>query len=542
LGKSIGFEGSACGAITDRDEKRRTRIGEVLLKKLALLLSAVVCLSAVSASALELDWSGQFRSEFTYIKTYTLDGQAAANGVDPNRVDANGPKGYYIKEGGSNDAQFQTLFMKLQPKLIVNDNITIKSEWWVGDPVYGFYGNASPYTSDQKTYYSTFSRGSFITAQRFWGEFLTDFGTFKLGRIPLNYGMGLIWNSGDDMWSHYESTGDAVGLVSKFGAFSFIPTFVSYSTGNNIGGACQGPATTTTGTCTPLAGSGGLSDYSIQVKYENLDEDFEAGVNFIRRIAGAAQDNNPNAGYVWDGATTGLNYNTYDIYLKKKIGKLEMASEIPVVNGSVGGVPYSTWAFAADLDWRVNEPWEFDTKFGHAPGQPNGPTQQPGSYKGFYFNPDYKIALIMFNYQFRAFSGPNTLNNPNVQPSQLQSPYDNPITNANYLSFRPILHADKWKFHANYAFAKAPQAAQNGQQFWNTWSRQMQLNNSGVNQGSWLGWEMDYGADFQYDQYFVFGLELGWWFPGSYYGFSNTATSNSTNAVMAAAARVGVQF
>jgi hypothetical protein len=518
------------------------RRGEILLKKLVTVVFVPVILTLgfiQTASALELDWSGQFRSEFNYIKTYTLDGNATQNGLDAARVAG---KGYYIPEGGSNDAQFQSLFLKLQPKLIVNDNISIKSEWWVGDPVYGFFGSAAPYDFDKQQYNETYSRGASITAQRIWGEFLTDFGTLKIGRAPLQYGLGLVWNSGDDLWSHYESTGDTVSLVSKFGAFSFIPSFVSYSTGNNIGGNCQGPNSVTAPQgCTPLAGSGGLSDYSLQIKYENLDEDFDAGLNFIRRIAGGAQD--PTSGTQWDGGATSLNYNTYDIYVKKKVGKLSMAAEIPVVNGSAGGVSYSTWAFAAETDLRTSDSWDLGLKFGHAPGQPNDVSQVPASYKGFYFNPNYQVALIMFNYQFANFAGPNTLNNPNVAPAKLASPYDNPIMDANYVAFTPTLHADKWQFHATYLFAKAPDTAAPNSFFWNNRLRQNVSNATTETQSTSLGWEMDYGAQFQYDQYFVFKLDAGVWFPGAFYAFSNApGDDNPTNAVLAAVARVGVSF
>ena len=519
------------------------------------LLSAGVVFGAIqSASALELDWNGQFRSEFDFVKTYTLDGNAT--GIDPARfpvapvagvpapqgavAGTHQAQGYYNPYGGSNNAQFETLFMKLQPKLIVNDNISIKSEWWLGNPVYGFYGDSSPDFSDQKQYYSTNSGGSVITAQRFWAEFLTDFGTIKLGRAPLNYGLGLIWNSGDGIWDRYESTGDIVQLVSKFGAFSFIPTIVSYSTGNNVGGNFQGPTSIGGVAPGPMGGAGGLNDYSIQVKYDNLDEDFYAGLNFIRRISGSSQDS--VSGYFWNGQA-GLNYNTYDVYFRKKIGKFDLSAEIPIANGTVGGTQYSTWAFAAEGDWRVNDPWEFLLKVGRAPGQPDDPSQIPGSYKGFYFNQDYKIALIMFNYAFQNFAGPNNQNNQNVQSNQLESPYDNPIFNATYVALRPTLHADKWKFHANYVYARANQTATPGQFYWNGNHRQMENNNAGESQSSSMGWEMDYGADFQYDQYFQFGLEVGWWFPGAYYGFSNVAgDDNATNGVMAASARVGISF
>ena len=42
--------------------------------------------------------------------------------------------------------------------------------------------------------------------------------------------------------------------------------------------------------------------------------------------------------------------------------------------------------------------------------------------------------MIMFNYQLRNFSGPNTQNNPNLGQQYMVSPYDNPITNANYIN------------------------------------------------------------------------------------------------------------
>ena len=63
--------------------------------------------------------------------------------VDANRTHgANGlPTGYYIPGGGSNNATFETLFLRLQPKVIVNDNVVIKTEFWAGSPTFGLFGN-----------------------------------------------------------------------------------------------------------------------------------------------------------------------------------------------------------------------------------------------------------------------------------------------------------------------------------------------------------------------------------------------------------------
>ena len=546
------------------------------MKKLFWIFALLVC--TTSAQALELEWGGQFRSEFNLIKNYTLDSSDAANNVDPGRASGHG---YYIQPAGNKDAQFETLFLKLTPKIVVNDNIYIKTEFWLGDPTYGFYGAGTPYSVDQKYYNGTYSRGSVVTAQRYWGEFLTDFGTLQVGRVPLQYGLGVNWNAGDSLWAHYESTGDAVRMISKFGAFSFIPAAISYSTGNTIGGACA--LNSTTGVCSALPGGGAVNDYSLQVKYENPDEDFEAAINFIRRISGGGQDPNSGAKGVdtntasppavpSQNATTtngqtptgpsindvlvgGAAYNTWDIYAKKKIGKLSLGVEVPLVSGNVAGISYSTWALAAEMDYKSSDTWEFETHFGRAPGQPDDSGPTPSSYKAYYFHPNYQMGLVMFNYQFANFHGPNTLNNAAATGADLLSPYDNPVTNADYLNVGTLLHAEKWTFDLNFLIARANEVCQASQPWcFNTWEHRLVQQNGG-DQSRGLGWELDTGAAFQYDEYFNFRLDAGFYFPGQYYAYANTPagatlsdgvtpspTVNATSMVFALVGRIGVQF
>jgi hypothetical protein len=506
---------------------------------------AATCLTLLAvaspALALELDWSGQFRSEFNFVHNYGLDSSDGATSLDPARNNG----GYYILPGGSNDANFQSLFLKLQPKLVVNDNIYIKSEWWLGDPVYGFFGNAVPYQSSQRSYDSTFSRGSAITAQRFWGEFLSDIGTIQVGRAPLNWGLGTVWSAGDGLWDHYESTGDVVRLVSKFGAFTVTPQFIYYSAGNAFGGAGEvgpGPG------MSKGFGSGTLADYSLSLKYENPDEDFEGGVNLIHRLSGANQDStsgyqgpikNPiNGSYV-----TGINYNTWDLYAKKRFGKFTLAGEAPIQSGSIGGVEYSAFALALEGNWKPSDTFEFDVRAGHAPGQPNSDNPNLESYKAFYFHPNQHLGMVMFNYALHNFHGPNTANNPNLNATSVVSPYGNSITNANYLALGSTLHAgDKWDFKLGFAFANALESAENGKYFFNSVERKLSTLKATSDQEKSLGWELDWGTGFRWDEYFRFDLDFGIWFPGGYYKFSNGTVDNPTSAVFATSAKIGVKF
>jgi hypothetical protein len=486
---------------------------------------------------MELDWSGQFRAEYNYIHDYGADNTAAANSYDPNR----GTKsGYYIPSGGNADATFQTLFLKLKPKLVVNDNIYIKSELWLGDPVYGIFGNGVPGTADQRQYYSHQNGGSFVRAQRFWGEFLSDIGTVQVGRAPLHWGLGLVWHNGDGLWDRYESTGDTIRLVSKFGAFSVSPSFVLYSAGNNVGGAI--PVVT----ADPVNGDGGVREYSIAFKYENLDDEMEGGVNFIKRLAGAAQD--PVYGYQdpLGGTAASFNYNIWDIYAKKRLGRFTFAAEVPITTGTLGtsagpGMDYSTFAAAAEVGLKLNDTWEFLLKGGHAPGQPNWTGAAPTDYKEFTFNPAYRLGLIMFNYQLANFRGPNTTNNPD-SGSLLKSPYDAPIVNANYLLFNPIFHTDKWTFGAKFIYAQADVTAVANEKFKN--SRDRVSATAATDQtSSSLGFETDLSATFQWDEYFQFRFDTGMWLPGGFYKFANSATAeNLTTPVYAISAGVGVSF
>ena len=413
---------------------------KLLVTPFFFTLGGVIGVLNFTAQALDLDWSGQFRAESHWVRNYSLD---SSNIMTDGTRTASG--GYYIPGGGASTASFQTLFMRLRPKVVVNDNVYLKTEWWLSDPVFGIFGNASPYTTDQKQYYSTQSRGSAITAQRFWAEFMSDAGTFQVGRIPLHYGLGIIWNSGEGIWDRYESTGDAIRLVSKFGAFHFIPGIIKYSTGNTIGGACNFAG----GTCTPVTGGASVMDYSLIFKYENPDEDFEGGVNFIKRIAGAAQD--PTAGYLGVGsiaaapAPVGMHFNTWDLYGKKKFSSFTLSGEIPITSGTIGSLEYKTFAVALEGNWKISDAWETTIRAGQAPGQPNSTSGTADKYRAFYFNPNYHLGLVMFNYQLAGLAGLQSLNNSAATTENLTSPFNNPIVNGNSFDIKvSTLYARKY--------------------------------------------------------------------------------------------------
>jgi hypothetical protein len=183
---------------------------------------------------------------------------------------------------------------------------------------------------------------------------------------------------------------------------------------------------------------------------------------------------------------------------------------------------------------------------GYAPGQSNADAAGRANFNAFYFNPNYHLGMILFNYQLANFSRPQTLNHPHLSPSGLRSIYDNPIVNAAYLALSvPFKPTDQLTLKPSLIYASALQSASAGEpSFYNSWQRTTQPNQANRSQGKDLGFEADLGVTYQWDDAFQIHWDTGVFFPGSFFAFSNAASGreNSTAPVFASALRVGVNF
>ena len=306
--------------------------------------------------------------------------------------------------------------------------------------------------------------------------------------------------------------------------------------GNTAGGACVVSGTG----CTTVSGRGNAYDWSAMVKYEVLDEDLEVSVNLIRHVIDAAQD--PASGYLGFGTPAGSAYTTYDIFAKKKVGKVTLGGEIPIVSGDVAGVKRSTVAMAAEVSIKPNNSFDALIKAGRAPGAASFSGTTATAFNAFFFNPNYRLGLVMFNYALGNFAKQQSLNTPGASSASLASPFDNPVVNANYFALATSFNSDKWQFRPGFVIASADQAAVSGLTFYNTQSRQFVANAAGKDQGKFLGTEFDFTVNYQMDDAFSFGIDTGVFFPGSFYKFSNAATDNNTSTMFANVLRVGVTF
>lgn len=69
-----------------------------------------------------------------------------------------------------------------------------------------------------------------INVKRLWGEITTPIGELRFGRMPINFGLGLLFNSGDLLTSDYGDNLDGILFATRvFGHYLIPGAFVSYS-------------------------------------------------------------------------------------------------------------------------------------------------------------------------------------------------------------------------------------------------------------------------------------------------------------------------
>jgi hypothetical protein len=316
--------------------------------------------------------------------------------------------------------------------------------------------------------------------------------------------------------------------------------------GNAVGGTCLGA------TCSHPTGGSALSEYSVGLTYANQDEDFEGGVQMIRRVADAQSDslwiNHNNTPVATTTPTGGMNMTIWDIYAKKKAGKFDFGVEAPIFNGSLVGYSYKAFALALDAKYRASDAWSFLVKAGKVPGQRNSNSNVGGAsgvtvpekWTMVYLHPNYKLGLLMFNYNFANFAGNNNPNN--TATGDVKSIYDAPITNANYLMLGTTLTADKWRVSGSFITAKANETASSGQYFFNTLTRSYSTVTASHDQSSSLGSEFDLGVALDWDEFTTFALDFGLYMPGGFYKFGGAAGDTDLGTVFGAVGSIGVRF
>lgn len=272
-----------------------------------------------------------------------------------------------------------------------------------------------------------------IDVQRAWAEYLTPLGQVRFGRMPNQWGLGMMMNAGDCLDCDYQSNVDRIMFVSGLksmdlyfgGAWDFVstgPTSASafdvyggqpYNQANlaNVAQWTAFVAKRTSPEMSRLKLSRGdvVLNGGLWTSYRRQDLDVKAG----EAAATVDRTSNPN-GLERRGAEALIP----DVWVQLLWNKLRLEAEAATIFGSVESSParqnandpikLRMWGLAAQAEFRAIED-KLRIGFGHgwASGDPNeeglvpnakGIQARPGggAISTFRFHPAYYVDYIMF--------------------------------------------------------------------------------------------------------------------------------------------------
>jgi len=226
----------------------------------------------------------------------------------------------------------------LQPKLVIDDHFSLNTQWSLLTsptltPGAAGTSGAGGLSQGQGSYVFGDPNTSSMVLSRAWLEWVSDFGVVRVGRMPVSWGYGLIYDAGNGVCDDFQSTFDRLEYRLHFG---HVIGALAYSK------ALKGSV---------LGNDNDQEFYSIYFRYDNPEEDVEAGVMYERQIRSPGQSaallTTANPLYI-PAPTTGPDLrpnlakkapypksnNLLDIYVKKSFGYFTVGGELGWLAGS----------------------------------------------------------------------------------------------------------------------------------------------------------------------------------------------------------------
>lgn len=459
---------------------------------------SLLSLIPASAFALPIDWQGSFGVDANIISNFRHIKQKSQSAT----ID-DGSQEVGLDAGAKSSLSWQSYVFKLSPSIIINDSATFKAELTNGYGYGGFAGEATQTdaadANNVPLYYHNEARGKEILIRKAYLELYSDTATYVLGRHSTHWGLGAVYNAGENTWDRHSSSRDGATMKVKIGNFNISPF---WSMVNNNG----------------LTKESDTKEYGASLLYDNAEKDIAFGLNYTIRKGSAYNTYFQTI----DSTTTTPAYigetdlKVTDLYFKKTWGKFDVGVELPLFSGDIGKAyaaggknSISTKAVLMETNYNHSDAWKFSLFAGHVNGHDGSETK----YSALFLNPNYQVANLLFRYNMRA-----------VANGTKSSLYDSYINNANYIKLGSVYSSEKWMFETAIIWAQAVEVAQAGKKAYNHSNHK--LFNAVADQSKDLGTEIDLNATYKWNKDINLGVNLGYLMAGDYFGFNNTATPN----------------
>ena len=173
------------------------------------LFLAPVLAAPLTASAAELVWDGHYRARGQFFNSLSLsDTNERAEGASAlidHRLRIQ--PGWLLSDRVGLFTQLDVL-----PYVLWGDEVLLSSDPALGDTYTVLAGSLQPPTTDEGG--ATLAN---IQVTRVYGELHTDVGTVRFGRMPLEWGAGMVLNAGNDPTDEFGDTADRVQFTGRAG-------------------------------------------------------------------------------------------------------------------------------------------------------------------------------------------------------------------------------------------------------------------------------------------------------------------------------------
>lgn len=452
------------------------------------LLIAVSVLLSFNSLAADFEWSGTYTVEANHIKNSETDGRGR-------------------------ELDYGLHHLSLRPKIVAGDGITIFGQFelftnsdypnsQLGAYMGSGLGGTTPTDSDNSNTLSSTEKSENMMISQLYLSWVQEYGALIVGRAPLQFGLGMTYSAGKNLFDHWFDTRDLVGYKIMMGNIFILPMY---------GKVNEGDVNT----------NEDVNDLMIQLQYENPETDLEMGVFYrVRKSSDAGSDvpigtgNNliggPNATH------SPTNFNELSVYTLRDTDRFRIGVEGSFVSGKVGArtqggddVTLNGFGVAAEFEYRPDSSkWVYGLKAGNATGDD---PESDSRFEGYVMDRNYQPSMLLFNHPLGRQDvlrtgvyggGPDSTGNIN-------KPDTDAVSNVLYLS--P---------YANYR-----------------WTEKLTINTSlttgWVNEdpqlvgdtGKDLGYELDLGLTYSPRKGVMWVNEIGMLMPGSAFDFNSDKAS-----------------
>ena len=467
-------------------------------------LALILIFSSFSAFAVPIDWKGTLAFDTNILNDVrrTSDNCTATAGsqcIDPQE----------------DNARFQSMILKLNPNIIVNDGVTIRGELTTGG-VRGVNLGDSTNVDDNGDIYSYYAQttSSALNVNQLYAEVFADTAQFRVGRFARHFGLGALVNGGTETWDRFFSGYEGAEANLKLGNFKLSPMWAKLHTGEGQN----------TGQTTAPNGAYDAYEVSVEALYDDPNRNLKVGVYYaIREIE--RRDELYNAGT--------QNTTLIDVFFKKDWDKVSIGLEVPMLTGEVGDLynttddnqDFDTNAYIFEGAYRMSDNWSFNLHAGLVKGDDGSSTN---TFEGMYLHPNYKFSEVIFKYNYAAFMNGN------------KDIFNASVVNTTYAALTAHYKGVEWSWNLGFVWAKANEVASSGKDFYDHDAREVVT--ATEDQADDMGYEVNVSFDYQWNPSVVFTGFLGYHAVGDFYSFTNSSDELETTDVMNTGMRFSVNF